>query len=391
MTLQWFINIPNKDQHSFIAFDLVNFYPSISRKLLNDALSFTASYTDISAEDRKIIFHTKQLLLFNDNTPWNKKHSTAPFDVTMGSFDGAETCELVGSYLFNRLPEGIRKQIVLYRDRADSLGAFQHTPKEIEGIKKDICKVSRNNGLKITIEANKKIVNFVDVTLNLDKRSYEPYTKPNNTPLYVHHESNHPHSILKSIPLAINKRLSEISSNKEAFDKPAPIYQQALEKSGYKHQLKFDQTRSEERSRRRNITWYNPPFSKNVATNVGKKFLPIVKESFSPGHPLRKIFNRNTLKVSYSCMPNLERKISAHNKSSLVNNSQSHEKSCNCRVKHSCPLSCDCLTQNVVYQATVESTMGKETYIELPRINSKQDSETTRLHLEMTTKGTQST
>ena len=115
-------------------------------------------------------------------------------------------------------------------------------------------------------------------------------------------------------------------------------------------------------TRHRNLTWYNPPFSKNVATNVGKKFLRIVKESFSTEHPLRKIFNRNTLKVSYSCMPNLERKISAHNKSSLVNNHQSQE---NCRDKHSCPLSGDCLIQNVVYQATVESAMGKETYIGL--------------------------
>ena len=64
-------------------------------------------------------------------------------------------------------------------------------------------------------------------------------------------------------------------------------------------------------------------------------------------------------------MPNLERKISAHNKSSLVNNSQSQEKSCNCRDKHSCPLNGDCLIQNVVYQGTVESAMGKETYIGL--------------------------
>ena len=368
VSLDWFINIPNKDQHSFIAFDIVNFYPSISHKLLDDALSFAASYTDISTEDKRIIFHTKQSLLFNDNVPWNKKHSTTPFDVTMGSFDGAETCELVGSYLLNQLPVDIRNQIGLYRD--DGLGAFQQTPKEIERIKKEICKVFSNNGLKITIEANKKIVNFLDVTLNLNKGTHEPYAKPNNTPLYVHRESNHPHSILKNIPLAINKRLSEISSDKESFDKAAPTYQQALDKSGYKHQLRFDatskdQTRSEVRTRRRNITWYNPPFSKNVATNVGKKFLRIVKESFTPGHPLRKIFNRNTLKVSYSCMPNLERKIGAHNKSSLANNSQSNEKSCNCRDKRSCPLSGDCLIQNVVYQATVESPMGKETYIGL--------------------------
>ena len=55
----------------------------------------------------------------------------------------------------------------------------------------------------------------------------------------------------------------------------------------------------------------------------------------------------------------------ACNKSSLVNNSQSQEKSCNCRDKHSCPLGGDCLIQNVVYQATVVSPMGKETYIGL--------------------------
>ena len=155
-----------------------------------------------------------------------------------------------------------------------------------------------------------------------------------------------------------------------SFDKAAPTYQQALEKSGYEHRLKFhattdDQTHSEERTRPQNITWYNPPFSKNVATNVGNKFLCIVKESFTPGHPLRKIFNRNTLKVSYSCMPNLERKISTHNKFCLVNNSQSQEKSCNCRDKHSCPLGGDCLIQNMVYQATVVSPMGRETYIGL--------------------------
>jgi len=164
----------------------------------------------------------------------------------------------------------------LYRD--DGLGAFQQTPKEIEGIKTEICKVFSKNGLKITIEANEKIVNFLDVTLNLNNGSYEPYAKPNHTPLYVHSESNHPHSILKNIPLAINKRLNQISSNKESFDKAAPPYQQALEKSGYKNQLRFDaasndQTHSEERTRRRKVTWYNPPFSKNIANNVEKKFL----------------------------------------------------------------------------------------------------------------------
>ena len=80
-------------------------------------------------------------------------HSSNSFDVTMGSFDGAETCELVGSYLLNHLPRGIKNHVGFYRD--DGLGAFQLTPRRIEGIKKDICKVFSDNGLKITIEANK--------------------------------------------------------------------------------------------------------------------------------------------------------------------------------------------------------------------------------------------
>ena len=67
----------------------------------------------------------------------------------------------------------------------------------------------------------KKIVNFHDVTLDLKKGTHQPYLKANNNPLYVHNESNHPPSILKNIPLAINKRLNELSSNKDSFDEIA--------------------------------------------------------------------------------------------------------------------------------------------------------------------------
>ena len=34
-----------------------------------------------------------------------KRNSTTLFDVTMGSYDGAETCELVGCYLLSQLKE----------------------------------------------------------------------------------------------------------------------------------------------------------------------------------------------------------------------------------------------------------------------------------------------
>ena len=85
----------------------------------------------------------------------------------------------------------------------------------------------------ITVEANKKVVNFLDVTLDLTTEKYKPYSKPATTPLYVHSKSNHPPCIKKNIPGAISKRLSEISSDEEAFKEAAPPYQEALQKCGY--------------------------------------------------------------------------------------------------------------------------------------------------------------
>mgnify|MGYP001800508139 CR=1 FL=1 len=108
----------------------------------------------------------------------------------MGSFDGAESCELVVAYMLLPLQPKFGNALGLYRD--DGLGIFNETQQKIERIKKCICKTFRDNNLKITIEANKKIVNFLDVTLDLNNGEYMPYTKPNNTLQYVHAKSNLP-------------------------------------------------------------------------------------------------------------------------------------------------------------------------------------------------------
>ena len=94
---------------------------------------------------------------------------------------------------------------------------------------------------------------------------------------------------------------------------------------GYKHELtlkhpSIQTSDKNSRHRKRNITWYNPPFSKNVATNVGQSFLRIIDEKFPAKHPLLKIFNHNTVKVSYSCMPNIKQTIDRHNKSKYYPN-----------------------------------------------------------------------
>ena len=189
-----------------------------------------------------------------------------------------------------------RNQVGLYRD--DGLAVCNATPREIEKIKQEVSNAFKANGLKITINANKKSVNFLDVTFNLANESYKPYMKPNNKLLYVHWQSNHPPALLKNIPDNINKRLSSISSSKEIFDKAIPPYQKALEESGYDYKFTYNtttkQTTRNKRNRKRNIVWYNPPWNSNVKTNLGKKFLSIGDKCFPKNHPLNKIFNRHT-------------------------------------------------------------------------------------------------
>ena len=299
-----------------------------------------------------------------------KKASSNLFDVTMGSYDGAESCELVGAFLLHKIKAKYGNNFGLYRD--DGLGVTNATPRQVEMIKKDLCSIFSEYGLKITIEANKKIVNFLDVTLNLSNGTYMPYTKPNNIPLYVHKKSNHPPQIIENIPKSINKRLSEISFDQNSFDIAAPLYQKALSDSGYKHHLVFSPSNTSQppnparKNRHRDIVWYNPPYSKNVATNVGRTFLKILDEEFPKGHVLHKIFNRNTVKVSYSCMSNLKHNIDGHNKSTLQKKIVP-SKTRNCRKPADCPLAGNCLKESVVYQATVatEDNRPDQTYVGL--------------------------
>lgn len=144
------------------------------------------------------------------------------------------------------------------------------------------------------------MVNFLNVTLDLRSGKHHPFTKEENIPLYMHKNSNHPPSILRNIPESINKRLSEISSDKECFDDAKHVYQEALNKSGYRYKLTYNvaisRTSSSRRNRRRNVLWYNPPYSRNVETNVGKCFLSLIDQHFPKSNPLHKIFSRNTVK-----------------------------------------------------------------------------------------------
>ena len=192
--------------------------------------------------------------------------------------------------------------------------------------------------------------------------------KQNNKLLYVHRLSNHPLALPKNIPQNINKRLTNISSNEQVFNEAIAPYQQALEESGYDFKLKFDpqakQATRKSKARKRKITSYNPPWESNVETNLGRKFLLIVDKCFPKNHPLNKIFNRHTLKLSNFCMPNMKAIISSHNKNVLAQDGTmaapwQQPCMCNCRKRPECPLQGNCIQENMVcrtrlkFQSTV--------------------------------------
>ena len=135
--------------------------------------------------------------------------------------------------------------------------------------------------------------------------------------LYVKKTSNHPSKIIKQLPKNTSDRLSKNSSNKNAFHKSNGDYENALKQSGYNNMnLKYQPlvTFNTKQKSHRSIIWFKPPFSGNVSTNVAKKFLQLVDEHFPSSNILHKIFNRNSLKVSYCCTQNLGNIIKSHNK-----------------------------------------------------------------------------
>ena len=194
--------------------------------------------------------------------------------------------------------------------------------------------------------------------------NFFPYRKPNNIPLYIHSESNHPPSITKQLPSMTNRRISNLSCNENEFNKAKPIYESALKNSGFNYIMKFKApVENTRRKRNRKVIWFNPPYSLSVKTNIGKVFLKLVRKHFSRSHKFNKIFNLNTIKISYSSMPNVMNLIKQHNSKILRKDQDKIQRSCNCRIKESCPLNGKCLHQCMVYKAEVTTnTTYKEYY-----------------------------
>ena len=120
----------------------------------------------------------------------------------------------------------------------------------------------------------------------------------------------------------------------DIFQEAAKPYNNVLKNNGHKKELKYankgtiqnkrgetpndsdpkksepltNNTKENNEKRRRKITWFNPPFSRNVATNIGKIFFTLLSACFPANNKLQKIINKNTIKLSCSCMSSIKTK-----------------------------------------------------------------------------------
>ena len=106
-------------------------------------------------------------------------------------------------------------------------------------MRKEIAAHFKTLGLRITISCNLKTVNFLHLTLRLDTGKHYPYRKPSDTPLYIHRQSNHPPTIIKTLPTPISHRPKDISSDKDVFKSATPAYNDTLRASGYMKQVTY--------------------------------------------------------------------------------------------------------------------------------------------------------
>ena len=310
-------------------------------------------------EDRELFAYTKMSILVHDSTTWVKK-GDVNFDITMGAYDGAECCDLVGLFLLSKLAH-LPIKVGAYRD--DFLSVCSLAPFQVEKVKQQVAEVFQQHGLKVKVKANARVCNFLDITLDLSNEVHSPYSKPGTHLEYVHVQSNHPRHVTKHAVSETGKRLSLLSSTEEIFNAAKGPFEEALKRAGHKELLAFQPAARPNQSakrRRRQRFWFNPPYCSSMSTKLGQDFLKLLDECFPVGHVLRRTFNRHTVQLSYRTMPSLSKIIAANNTKVLSEDKRFEQQlprnsNCNCRGgTESCPMEgARCKDASIMYGATV--------------------------------------
>ena len=188
----------------------------------------------------------------------------------MRGYDSSQIADLAGLYILNILTRIISpEQLGLYHD--DSLIYIPNSNGPISSsIQKKIIRTFKFLGFKIEVSSNNKIVNFLDVTLDLSNNSYKPFIKTDQHPSYINVNSNHPKNIIKKVPKAVNWRICKLSVNEKIFKESRKMYIDALKNNGFKEEFRYleenipndinkENNKYDHKNRKRKIIWFKPP------------------------------------------------------------------------------------------------------------------------------------
>ena len=180
--------------------------------------------TQIDTNELEIICHCRKSLLYNKNEAWIKKNDNEDFDVTMGSYGGAEVCEIVGLFILNTLTKTIdKKHLGIYRDDGILISKYQ-SGHQNDKFRKELIKIFKQHHLKIEIKCNMNTVDYLDITFNLTEGTYKPYNKMNINPRYINSNSNHPPAIIKQLANSVSRRIPTNSCNEQVFNSDSQYY-----------------------------------------------------------------------------------------------------------------------------------------------------------------------
>ena len=233
----------------------------------------------------------------------------------------------------------------------------------MDRIRKDIIALFNSERLSNTTDTNFIETDFLDVSFKLEMTNVflsGSWTTPLSTLFRVKPSTSH-HQI---VPLMTNRHIPNLPRNENEFNKAKPLYELALKNGGFNYIMKFEaHVENARRKRNSKVTLSNPPYSLNVKTNIVKVFLKPGRKYFSWSHKFNKIFNLNTIKISYSSIPNVENLIKQHNLKILSKDQDKIQQSCNYSIKESWLLNGKCLHQCIIYKAEVTiNTTYKEYY-----------------------------
>ena len=141
------------------------------------------------------MFHVRKFLLLHSNQPCVKRQSDT-FDVTMEPYNGTKISELMRILMLSLLSKKYNfNNLGLYR--GEGLSVFRNISGQQAGkLKKKLIQQNffKDKGLQIIIKCSLKIVDYLDVTLNLIDDTCRPFHKPNGETTYMHVKSDHPPS-----------------------------------------------------------------------------------------------------------------------------------------------------------------------------------------------------